>query len=732
MAIKRPYYEEEESYILDFNTRNSSFIAMASLLRRKGIENWGFFLKLYDEDLVGIDPYSDEVLSSPTLQWKIVMECKKNLWYFIREVMRIPAPGEPMMFKLHRGNLALLWACVNNIPVYEILPRQHGKTWAVISYALWVFNYASDFTNMLFMNKSLGDSQLNLKRLKDARALLPIYMRMDKEQTLKGEMKESKGNINSLKNTMNNEITVKASARNPIAADELGRGMTVAWVWIDELAFVQFNRIIYAAMAPAWSKAAEISIAKNRPVGKILTTTPSDLSTDMGEFAYDIKDKAAIFDESLYDKDPDELSTWMDKNSQNGYLYIEYNYQQLGNSNKWFENQCKDLLYDWTKIRREILLQWNNAATNSPFDENDLRDLRSKLIHPIENESIVINKYYKLNVYRHLEPAKKYIITTDPAKGKGGNADRTAITVIDAHTKECCAIFKSNTIQYKETFRFLYTLVNNYIPNSVLVVENNIDTLIEYILNSSLRHLLYYEFNKTTIKDKRKKGKLVNKSNDNIIYGITTTSNNRPKYFDILFEMVRNEQELINCEELVEEIELLEYKSETRIEATSGKHDDVIMSYLMGLFILMHGNNRPRFGLFYADDLGTEFKNVSNDIFNKNSILSFSKDEAEKTNALLNNPFWAELLSDVTEEFNPDIMESRWKKSKATTKDEKLTLQTNIFSGKKDEYGIAYANTNAFFDLNARDDNFSSNDFNSIGLDNSNIRDFEDDTGNWF
>ena len=146
----------------------------------------------------------------------------------------------------------------------------------------------------------------------------------------------------------------------------------------------------------------------------------------------------------------------------------------------------------------------------------------------------------------------------------------------------------------------------------------------------------------------------------------------------------------------------------------------------------MHGNNRPRFGLFYADDLGTEFKNVSNDIFNKNSILSFSKDEAEKTNALLNNPFWAELLSDVTEEFNPDIMESRWKKSKATTKDEKLTLQTNIFSGKKDEYGIAYANTNAFFDLNARDDNFSSNDFNSIGLDNSNIRDFEDDTGKWF
>ena len=178
-------------YILDIETSNSSFIQMASLLRRKGVENWGFFLKLYDEDLQGIDPYDPNL--SQQLKFKIIMECKKNLWYFIREVMRIPAPGDPMRFKLHRGNLALLWACSNNIPVYEILPRQHGKTWAVISYALWTFNYASDYTNMLFMNKQLGDSQLNLKRLKDARELLPDYLRMDKSVTDKGELRENKG-----------------------------------------------------------------------------------------------------------------------------------------------------------------------------------------------------------------------------------------------------------------------------------------------------------------------------------------------------------------------------------------------------------------------------------------------------------------------------------------------------------------------------------------------------------
>ena len=728
--IKRPSYEDRDEYILDFDTSNASFIAMASILKRKGIKNWAFFLKLYDEDLVGVDPY-DPNLDQRT-KFKIIMECRKNMWYFIREVMRIPAPGEPMQFKLHRGNLALLWACSNNIPAYEILPRQHGKTWAVISYALWIFNYASDYTNMLFMNKQLNDSQLNLKRLKDARALLPDYLRMDKVQNSKGEMQEAKGNVNSMKNSLNNEITVKASARNPISADELGRGMTVAWIWIDELAFVQFNKIIYAAMAPAWSKAAEIAISKGRPTGKILTTTPSDLSTDMGQFAFNVKENAAKFDESLYDED--DISTWMDKNSKNGYLYIEFSYLQLGHKNpdKWFDEQCKDLLYDWSKIRREILLQWNNAATNSPFDQNDLRDLRAMSMKANDIDSIIINKYYRLNVYRKLDVEKKYIITVDPAKGRGDKADSTAITVIDAKTKACCAIFKSNVIQYKETFRFLHTLVNNYIPNSVIVVENNIDTLIEYIMNSTLRPLLYYEFNKDTKKEKRKKGVKVYDQRNNILYGITTNSQNRPKYFDILFEMVRTQKELINCEELVSEIETLEYKTSTRIEAVNGAHDDVIISYLLGVYVLMYGNNRPRFGIYYADEFGTEYKKTDSSIF-INTAVARGNSRSHNENDLLTNPFWSELLERTMENVTAEDLEAQWRKSTIKNKDDLLDFKTDIYDRESDLSGIKHAKPTAFYELNSRDnDDISDNDVFAM-MSSDHMRNDDDIFGNgWF
>ena len=37
--------EEYDEYIYDYDTTNSSFIAMASILKRKGIKNYNFFLK---------------------------------------------------------------------------------------------------------------------------------------------------------------------------------------------------------------------------------------------------------------------------------------------------------------------------------------------------------------------------------------------------------------------------------------------------------------------------------------------------------------------------------------------------------------------------------------------------------------------------------------------------------------------------------------------------------------
>lgn len=306
----------------------------------------------------------------------------------------------------------------------------------------------------------------------------------------------------------------------------------------------------------------------------------------------------------------------------------------------------------------------------------------------------------------------------------GENADRTAIVVTNAKTHKIHAIFKSNAIQYKETFRFLYTLVYRYIPNSVLIVENNIDTLIEYIKNSTMRHLLYYEFPKNSSKDKRKNGVKQPQEKNTIVYGLNTSGQTRPIYFDILFEYVRNNKDYICCREMIEEIETLEYKSQTRIEAVSGKHDDVVMSYLLGEYVMQYGTNKARFGLFYADGLGTEYKKTNSSIFKANT--QYNQDKPE----IYSSPFLNELL--VKPETIEDL-DRRWQRMiNSESRDTRLEYDTNIFTGEKDMTGVLKSREGAFRELNdydpyrnlSREDQFGTGSYDSL--------DFMEDLDNIF
>lgn len=74
------------------NTENYSFLKMHKILKDMGIKNNKFFLKLYDKDLRYIDPLDEENLTLEQ-QAKIIREVKRNFWYFIREVVRIPRPN---------------------------------------------------------------------------------------------------------------------------------------------------------------------------------------------------------------------------------------------------------------------------------------------------------------------------------------------------------------------------------------------------------------------------------------------------------------------------------------------------------------------------------------------------------------------------------------------------------------------------------------------------------------
>ena len=214
---KHPFYGDLQidNYCIHITSGNHSFLKMFKFLKDNGIKNNKFFLKLYDSSLSKIDPHGRNL--TPEIKNKIVAECVKNPWYYLREVVRIPGPGGASKFELHRGNLAVIWAILNNFNPILLLPRQRGKTMSVAATLSWIYDFGTTNSQMLFSNKSLSDASNNLKRLKDIRLLHPKYLQ---DAIFDGADIDNVESIVSIRR--NNSIKVFGAPNGAEAADRQG------------------------------------------------------------------------------------------------------------------------------------------------------------------------------------------------------------------------------------------------------------------------------------------------------------------------------------------------------------------------------------------------------------------------------------------------------------------------------------------------------------------------------
>jgi hypothetical protein len=117
------------------STTNESFLRTCAILKKLNIKNYAFPLALYDPDLKDVDPHKleDNTEENNILRTKVIIEARRNIWYFIREVIRIyNQGGPPVPFKLTRGSLAMLWCFFNSIDYATMQPRQAQPLDAII------------------------------------------------------------------------------------------------------------------------------------------------------------------------------------------------------------------------------------------------------------------------------------------------------------------------------------------------------------------------------------------------------------------------------------------------------------------------------------------------------------------------------------------------------------------------------------------------------------------------
>lgn len=229
--------------LYDFGTSNLSFLQFAKDLKILNIENWYFCLEIFDFSIAGIDPHKKDPrtgkcsLTEEQIH-RIHIECRRNPWYYLRECVRIPDPGNPdgVPYKANRGNIAQAWCFFHGIDSWLCLPRQQGKTQSALAAQAWGFSYGTTNTGFLFLNRSSQMAKENLQRFGEQIDLLPEYMRFSWIEDEDGHIVKEVNNATSRVHPVTkNKITILAAATSPENAAKMGRGMTTAVQHVDGL-----------------------------------------------------------------------------------------------------------------------------------------------------------------------------------------------------------------------------------------------------------------------------------------------------------------------------------------------------------------------------------------------------------------------------------------------------------------------------------------------------------------
>lgn len=326
----------------------------------------------------------------------------------------------------------------------------------------------------------------------------------------------------------------------------------------------------------------------------------------MGQESQELLTHTVKWTERMYDMayDPiddskNEVLQYVKNNGENGIVYIEYSYKQIGLTDDWLRDMYNKISNPLV-VKREILLQRLRGSSDSPFDQEDIEYI-TNIIHPVIDELYILD-HFRFDIYTELDRRIPYLVGVDCSTGTNG--DNNAITILDPYTVEPCAEFKCPYIGETLFEKLLMELVKKHLPRAVLCIErNNVgDGIIDHLLNSPISQNLYYDNGKDLLEEKMKDNQTVTsmlKKHGEIkkFTGVWTGRESRNDMMAILMRRMAEFKDSFITNNIIEDISRLVRTRSGKIEAGPGFHDDSIMSYLIALYVYYHGNNLTRFGI---------------------------------------------------------------------------------------------------------------------------------------
>ena len=590
-----------------WTTKNKSFVQLHKDLKKLGIKNNKFFLRLYDKALRNVDPFA--LVVPLEIQARIIRECIRNPWYYLREIARIPVDGKPICpgggspFLIDRNSLATWYMFLNGFDTYSSKPRQTGKTQSALQMINYSYNFGAMSATITMANKDLTLNKMNLARLKAQRDMLPTYLQMKNvfdQETLK-IIKET-SNVTSMKNPITkNSITLLPTASTEAKADGLGRGYTSSIQFWDEFDWTPWNTRIIDTSVFAFNTASDNAKQNKSLYGRIFTSTPGNLDSRDGQNAENFingNDEKRMkgmlkWTDSMLDEDITKLYQIVHSRSYNGIVFIEHSWKQLKKSYAWYEKACEGVRYDPEQIAREINLKRLRGTSKSPFRRQDIMALISHMMEAKDSIDFSDN-LCPIKFYDKINKKIPYVISIDPAEGLSG--DNMAMSVINPFTEKPIAEFESPFIRQDKMAHMVVKFMDRFCPRSVIVVENNRGReLLHRLQETHYASNIWYDIDKIGSKETINSREIDTSAEKAL--GFNTSPKTRPLLYSILESMVLDEQEKLCTKLLVDSICSLEKSNTGRIAAASGKHDDMCMAYLIGIYVLRNANNLDEWGI---------------------------------------------------------------------------------------------------------------------------------------
>lgn len=624
---------KEQQVYIDVTTTNLSFIRMSYILKMMGIKNNKFFLALHDIGLKGIDPHNLPKGLSPSerldLTIRIAKECKINVWYFLREVCRVQAASGDgsSQFILNRYNLALTWCLFNNLDTFSTILRQIGKTTGIIALNVYLMYIKESYFDIGFISKDADGVQEAVKRVKVIRDMLPDYLinKLYKD----GDNKEGL-TYESLHNSFRTFIAQKSI----IQAKKLGRGLSMPMLNKDEFAFQDNNHIIFPSALAATTTAREQAHKKGSIGALCIATTAADPDTPAGKYAFKIKEECMYFNDHFYDiGNRHELVDILKKGSTRQMFYITYNHLQLGKTDEWLNDVITRVGCDEDEADRDFRNIWKRGSSGGALSKEIKAAITRSLKDPVYTEFVdgfVFNyQVTKEQLEDVLFKNKPFIIGMDSAENIG--KDFSTLFMIDPLNMKPIMSFRCNNSNLNKFAKFIFELLLRF-KRAVWVPERNhvgamiLDTVIDLLQNVGENP--YKRIFNTVVDDAKSYRDVV--TEDDITgsekgkFGFRThggATGRKLLYTTVFEEAMNRNKDQIGDMVLIEQLKELILKN-GRVDHPPGKHDDMVIAYLLCCYFVMFAKNIRYYGVESGEII--DFDIISN---NDGSSPQINKEE---------------------------------------------------------------------------------------------------------